>query len=220
MICPYCKETIIDGALICRFCGKDQPADGVPILANSTSAQPQPPNGSSPVPPALSQTDKVRKNAGIGCLIIIGIIALLGIATVNNTLDENPTSEQSVAAPIDDKSTPIVPALEIPTHHWSYKEGGEYGYSGALSDDDRKAGLVSENIIMYRFLGEKDGVYSVAINSDGVLLVASCTNPCEVAKIAVGGRVVNRFAFNPDSIVGNVLSDAFAGELEVYHSPK
>ncbi|WP_374572579.1 hypothetical protein [Phenylobacterium sp.] len=122
----------------------------------------------------------------------------------------------------DDSGYPMGPP-PAPAHNWFYQEGREYGYQGALSEADQRAGVGAPEVFMYRYLGEKDGVYSVATVSHGTYAVASCTNPCEVVKIVAAdafGRDVQRLAFNPDTIVGLALEDAFNGQLELYEPPR
>lgn len=126
-----------------------------------------------------------------------------------------PQSAAPAATPENIAAAPVAPPP--PSHIWEYREGQEYGYAGALSEDDQKAGRAVAPVHMFRYIGEANGVYTVADASDGMMTVASCSNPCQVVKI-FGGGSMERVTFNPESLVGAALTDAFNGQMEIYGS--
>lgn len=143
------------------------------------------------------------------------LIVLLGMAGCNAPAPpQAPASSAATTGPGADTA-----AVTTPTHRWEYREGKEYGYSAALSDDDKKAGKAVAEVQMFRFLGEKDGVYRVGFSQNGSTMVAGCANPCQVVKITISSEYsseVSRVQFNPDTVIGGVLMDAFNGQMDVY----
>jgi len=131
--------------------------------------------------------------------LCVGVAGLAGCS--------NPTSNDAAAASSADSNA----AAAAPAHNWDYKDGLEYGYTGTLSDDDKKAGKAVADVTIIRYMGEDDGIYTLS-SADG-LTTASCANPCQGIKI---GDDAQRVTFNPNSIIGEAFTDAFNGQLEVY----
>ncbi len=168
-----------------------------------------------PSPPQVTGKDVDQRQAQAkGCAIILGvlILAVAGAAYCGGA-GPKPDAATPVAAPAEPEASPP------PTHHWVYQEGKEYGYAAAISEDEQRAGRAASEITMYRFLGEKDGVYSIATKTPYGLVVAACANPCQVVKVTAGGEVLSRAQFDEDTIVGSALTDAFNGQMEVYSPP-
>lgn len=142
--------------------------------------------------------------------ILIAVALAAGVAGCQKSPPPEPNSTVETA-----ESGPA--AAPPPSHIWSYREGQEYGYSGAISEDAQKAGQAVGTVQMFRYLGEQNGVYTVGSVANGLMVTASCSDPCEVVKIFEAGAV-QRVTFNPLSVVGAALTDAFHGQMEIYGS--
>ena len=106
-------------------------------------------------------------------------------------------------------------------HHWLIRDGQEYGYSSALSENDQLAGRGASDVIMFRYLGVTNGIYKLASLQGTDYFVTSCKNPCSVIKYYANADVsalTKYITFNPDTVIGEALTDAFNGQLEVYGS--
>lgn len=160
----------------------------------------------------------------IGCLSVIAILALIG--TVANCGGDKGQNPPAATPPSTSADTAVPPPPPPPSHHWTYRDGAEYGYQGALSDDQKKAGQVAADVSMFRYLGEVDGIYTVEGRANGDVVQASCKNPCDVVKLVTVAPYRSapvHVAFNEDSIVGAALTDAFNGQLQIYsatHAPE
>ena len=63
------------------------------------------------------------------------------------------------------------------------KDGYEYGYEQAISQDAADSGQVATSLLMFKFVGEKDGNYQVfSKNAGDVITLLQCSNPCEYIK--------------------------------------
>lgn len=69
---------------------------------------------------------------------------------------------------------------------------------------------------MYRYLGERDGVFELQFDGE----TATCANPCQTINIHAGVFHVERLAFDPDTLIGAAFTDAFNGQMEVYDPAK
>ncbi len=153
--------------------------------------------------PSMRQTRTILI-AAFGCLALAacskGSASTTNTTTSTNTTD-TVTTAQAAPAP--------------PEHRYTAKEGEDYGYVAAVSDDDRKAGQTAGDVIMYRYLGQSDGVYTLAMTDKPDALI-QCTNPCQMVKVTLDGAVIKRTAFTDDSVIGSAFHDAFDGQLAVY----
>lgn len=108
------------------------------------------------------------------------------------------------------------------THNYSMVDNGTYGYQGALSDADINNGVATKPLIMMRYLGNKNGIYTILVlgpdlNNQSILNRVSCQVPCEYAKseTVAGGMVLNTqmLPVVPNSILGAMLADAISDQL-------
>jgi hypothetical protein len=110
-------------------------------------------------------------------------------------------------------STPGAPetAPAVANHFWIVHEGDGYGYAEARTPDQQGAGL---RVMTFRYLGVSGGVYR--LTSDQMQgKTARCANPCSTIEYTgPNGDVVNRAAFNPDTVIGAAFTDAFNGQLQ------
>ncbi|MNT29236.1 hypothetical protein D3C72_1649660 [compost metagenome] len=77
---------------------------------------------------------------------------------------------------------------------------------------------------MVRYLGEKDGAYTVAVLSGGAIATFSCKSPCDFikSKVSVGGQVIKSETVRNtgDAVISAVMADAMSGQLKPYKSGK
>ena len=113
---------------------------------------------------------------------------------------------------------------EVPVkveHHYSLKDGYEYGYEQAISQDAADSGQAASTLLMFKYAGTKDGVYQAYTKeASGAISVLQCNNPCDFLKIMVfydGEHLkTERMKATEGTIGWSVISDAINGQLEQY----
>ena len=95
-------------------------------------------------------------------------------------------------------------------HHWTWHEGGEFGYQRALSEQDKQRGIAAAPLFVVGYQGKQSGVYNFA-TADSQLL--SCRTPCEtiMSLSAAAGRQV--FPVVRGSLLWALVEDARNGWL-------
>jgi len=131
----------------------------------------------------------------------LGMVAAAGCAPRKAADGRGPPRSESSA---DRKPTSA-------THNWRTRAGDAYVYQGEAPPGQGKPGPPVLQEQRYTYLGERDGVYTLAFNGE----TASCTNPCDVVTIHAGVFHDERVAFDPDSVIGAAFQDAFDGWLQV-----
>jgi hypothetical protein len=121
-----------------------------------------------------------------------------------------------------DSLTQENPAVD---HYYSLKDGYEYGYKQGLSDADKEQGLMAKALAMFKYSGEKNGVYQVYSKQGSVVTTVECAKPCEFMKVMVfaegiGHVSTERMPFTPDTLGWTVITDAQNGQLEQFVGDK
>lgn len=131
-------------------------------------------------------------------------------------------SQKEASAPVA-PPVPIAPVAQqapaLPTHFYAIKDGDEYGYEAALSENARQSGQVATHLRMFSYLGQKDGAYQVMLKNNDIRTVAECSSPCEFAKIYTfsGTKFIEKtiLKLTPESILNLVFQDAMRDKLDV-----
>lgn len=107
---------------------------------------------------------------------------------------------------------PAPPPPPPPEPNYVQKEGNIYRYTSAPSEDDKKAGRITGDVVSFRYLGKKDGVYTLGSLDDNDVVISryQCTNPCKIIVRNYEGTKT-RTPFNPESVGGSAFVDAFNG---------
>lgn len=126
------------------------------------------------------------------------------------------TAAYTPPSPIPDKLpvyTPPPPPKALP--YYTTREGGTYYYVAAVSKDDRDKGIVTGDVVAFKYYGKTQAgehilrrVYDNGTESD---IASYCKNPCTLIRDSDGLRR----AYNGDSIIGAAFRDAFKGFLKV-----
>ena len=107
-------------------------------------------------------------------------------------------------------------------HNYVFTQDGEYGYEPAVSEADKMAGTVQKPLVMARYLGHKNGVYTAAITEDDMTINISCKMPCNFIKVIVRahGQTSGPKVIPAQNTIGQaILEDAIVGNLDVYRAP-
>ena len=90
-------------------------------------------------------------------------------------------SEKTPAQKAEASTTPAaVPAP--PPRYFSLQDGLEYGYEQAVSQDAKSKGQIASKVVMFKFLGERDGVLQFHTRDGDFHSVLQCERPCEFVK--------------------------------------
>lgn len=158
-----------------------------------------------------------------GCLTLIGIGLLIGLVGHSCSKEEKlkPSSTET-SAPISVTETTnapdpiVVPAPPPPPlPNYDSREGRDYYYVAAVSEEQRKRGTVAGSAIGFRYLGQnndgEDELFQLPAGPS-----TYCRRPCRVIRYEGGERV----GFNPSSIIGAAFEDVSRGLLKPYRLPK
>lgn len=151
------------------------------------------------------------------------IIALVGLILLNacSSQQHNAGRETTDNLATDavqsanlSQGTPAIPLPPLP--NYNSKDGNTYMYVSAVSHEDQEKGRATGDVVMFRYLGQSDGLYRLAIldDSERQIAVAECQNPCAVITERFSSGRVSRVGFSQESIIGSAFADAFNGFLE------
>jgi hypothetical protein len=120
---------------------------------------------------------------------------------------------------------PSDPITQEPEHYYSMRDGYQYGYEMAVSADDINRGQAAKELLMFKYVGEHNGLYQVFTKvNEMVVSVMECSNPCEFIKTMIfiqGGKTQIQRMRSVEGTIGNlVLKDAINGNLEQYIAEK
>ena len=104
-----------------------------------------------------------------------------------------------------------------PTKKYASKEGDKYYYVSEVSENDKKDGKATGDVLIYRYLGVIDGKYTIErVEEDGtVAQIATCRKPCAIIKMIDSiGRQLDSLPYNEDSVIGSAFADSFNGFLK------
>ncbi|TVO57550.1 hypothetical protein [Denitromonas halophila] len=108
-------------------------------------------------------------------------------------------------------------------HNYVMRDGMEYGYTMALTDEQRQAGQIGEQIIAFMYLGSREGKHQVLARDGSVVTVMECEVPCQFVKGMTfvdedylrDTIKVDRFQAQPGTIIGAVMDDVANNQLAV-----
>lgn len=166
-------------------------------------------------------TDTLMKLALIG-LVSVGLVAC-SKSEPEATAQSGQTTAQSSPPPAPDESAQLQQS-EKAGHNYSMKDGFEYGYEQAISENDQKKGQAANELLMFKYAGQKNGQYQVYAKSGAFVTVAQCGNPCEFIKVMTfyqKSHIKTERLRAVDGMIGwMVLQDAINGHMEQWKSEK
>jgi hypothetical protein len=140
---------------------------------------------------------------------ILVSVACLGVLLAGCGDKADATQQTKTAQPIEQ---------QLPKHFYALKDGIEYGYEQALSEQDRNEGRAAKSLLMFSYLGRKGDIYQVMLKENNIRTVAECSMPCEYAKVYtfLDTQFLKKdtLRISPQVIVASVLADAMQGNLE------
>lgn len=88
-------------------------------------------------------------------------------------------------------------------------------YVAAVSEEESKQGKSAGEVVIFRYLGQRNGVHRLENVTDGgqTVGVSECASPCKVIKTTRPSGSVDRIGYSPTSVIGSAFEDAFAGRL-------
>ncbi|MFI5447737.1 hypothetical protein [Polaromonas sp. UC242_47] len=158
---------------------------------------------------SLQPITKKIITAAIGAAVGL-LLYYLFVLGPKNQAQQPPTSLQSAAV--------------VREHNYDLKEGVDYGYTVLLTDDQRKAGKASAEIVMFSYAGQRDGKHQIHARQTSILTAYECAAPCEIIKVISAMDIdglrktvnVDRLRPSPNMIAALALQDAMTGKLEPY----
>jgi len=135
-------------------------------------------------------------------------LAIVAVASCNKPETLNNSA-------IDNSQATVSSANAKPKPRYQGEEKGVYLYVAALSDDDKKAGKTSGDVVQYRYLGEDGGLLKLQQEdaSGNPVATITCTRECHFLTAAETGGSPTRLAFDKDTLVGSAMTDAINGYL-------
>lgn len=138
----------------------------------------------------------------------VALLAML-LAGCNDQPNKGVTPEISESiANIDSNAPP--PAKP----NYQEAENGTYYYITAVSEDDRKKGKATGDVLGFRYSGKNENgehVISQISDQDRAIDTLVCKEPCKIIKSEDGSRT----PFVSNSIIGSVFEDAMLGHLAI-----
>lgn len=139
------------------------------------------------------------------------------------TLDTPVTAESPITfdtqVTTDDPIT-IEPPVEVaPLHHYALKEGYEYGYEPALTEEDKSKGRLASDLLMFKYAGTKGETVQLYQKSGTITVIIECNIPCDFIKLrtyseGLGYMRTERLRRTDGMIASWAVSDAIDGFLE------
>lgn len=113
-------------------------------------------------------------------------------------------------------------------HNYVLRDGMEYGYTVALSEDQRQSGQIGEQILAFMYLGSRDGKHQVMIRDGSLVTVMECEIPCMYVKSMTfldqdylrDTIKVERFQAQRGSVIAAVMEDVANGRLAIAGSER
>jgi hypothetical protein len=119
-----------------------------------------------------------RKTLAIGSVAIFVIsLAMVGVLADDEKKDKPANNESSAPVSID------IPVKPAPLHHYVLKDGYEYGYEAALTENEKSNGRVAGQILMFKYSGSKGDTVQLFQTSDDLTMIVQCEFPCDFIKL-------------------------------------
>jgi hypothetical protein len=110
-------------------------------------------------------------------------------------------------------------AASAPTHRYVTQQDGMYVYGRQPTEDEKRQGKATSTLLV-RYLGERDGAYSIKMVNGEVDTVVSCSRPCQSARSLsyLGTKLIDAATVpvTDGSVVQAIMQDAMSGQLERY----
>lgn len=131
---------------------------------------------------------------------------------------------ETVAMTAEELPPTTVKVAEPPLHNFAMRAGDEYGYEPDVSEAQKQSGQVTAPLMMFRFAGERNGMYQIFHSNGNVRTVVDCEKPCEFvrARTFVNGHQtrVERVRRAEGSILYYAMDDAIHDRLSQHFSMK
>src|SRR4051794_4948791 len=97
-----------------------------------------------------------------------GVAIFVAVAGCSSNSTDAGNSTANAAA--NWQTAPLAPP-EPPPHRYDFKEGLTYGYISAVSEEDRKKGKATGDVVTFTYQGDEGGIYRLAmVDPKGVQL--------------------------------------------------
>lgn len=153
---------------------------------------------------------------------IVAVIALMPVGLIIGLLfDKGSTGDVNQQQVVVESQEPTAQPREA-QHYYSMRDGNEYGYEMALSQDAINQGQVAPTMAMFRYHGSRDGKFQASTTESGdVTTTLECSNPCEFMKIIVSSKSLGhikteRMRAAEGAVGWYVMQDAINGKMEQY----
>ena len=165
----------------------------------------------------MNNQSKTIARVGSAVVLIMSITSACGSSKEDEESYSRPLYPEVPlpAETIDPTEQPVIlTEPQIPDHNYGERRGDTYYYIAAVSEEDKKRGLATGQVIAYQYLGTNSSGEHILANlrtNGTVSHRARCNKPCRIIDTDNGDKI----AYSPISIIGSAFDDAFRGKLRI-----